>query len=137
MNHDTPMPEVIAGLCRAEHGACYEFVRRQTGPDQQALEAGALMLRDLATDLRARDVDALLAWKSPETYEPVPEALLVQALKGAAAHDADRVRAAIEPMRFADLCAVATAADYLRQAATHLRLYGGHAHAAAPQRPLI
>ncbi|MES1930248.1 hypothetical protein SADO_13373 [Salinisphaera dokdonensis CL-ES53] len=137
MNHDTPMAEVIAGMARAEHAACYEFVRRQTREDQQALETGAILLRDIATDLRARDVVALMAWKSPETYDPVPEALLKQALKGAAGNDTARVRGALEPMAFADLCAMATAADYLRQAAQHLRLYGGHGNAAKPQRELI
>ena len=95
------------------------------------------MLRDIATDLRARDVAALMSWKSPEAYEPVPEALLKQALKNAAGNDPARVRAALEPMAFADLCAMATAADYLRQAAQHLRLYGGHGNAAKPQRELI
>jgi hypothetical protein len=137
MNHDTPMAEVIAGMARAEHAACHEFVRRQTREDQQALETGAIVLRDIAADLRARDVAALKTWKSPETYDPVPEALLKQALQGAASQDAARVRSALEPMAFADLCAMATAADYLRQAAQHLRLYGGYGNAAKPQRQLI
>ncbi|MES1925255.1 hypothetical protein T31B1_08028 [Salinisphaera sp. T31B1] len=131
------MAEIIAGMCRADHAACLEFTRRQTREDQQALELGAALLRDLAADLRARDVVSLMAWSSPEAYDPVPEALLIQALKGAAAQDADRVRAALTPMGFADLCAVATTADFLRQAAEHLRVYGGPAHAASPQRRLI
>ncbi|MES1927430.1 hypothetical protein T31B1_19022 [Salinisphaera sp. T31B1] len=131
------MAEVIAGMARAEHEACYEFVRRQTREDQQALETGAIALRDIATDLRARDVANLMAWKFPEYYDPVPEGLLKQALNGAADNDIVRMRAALEPMAFADLCAMATAAEYLRQAAEHLRLYGGHGHTAKPQRELI
>ena len=116
------MADVLAGLQVADDTACAEFARRQgrTPGNVAALAEGAVLLSDVVARAQLAQPDALMAYKYPERFAPVEQAVLRQALDAAAAGDGPAAAQAIEPLPFADLAVIHSLAARLRYYATHL-----------------
>lgn len=137
IDEKSPMADVLSAMSQAEAGACHEFCRRQRAENLPALADGAQMLGRVAFNLQCERPAELMAWKSPETYEPIPDSILPRALDAAAEGDADAVHALLKELDFATITAIASAASHLDQAASHLLAYPDQRVKADPQGQLF
>lgn len=132
----TPMTALLAGMAAVDAEACHEFARRQhIGGHDEDLATAAALLHDAAFAAQLTRPAELMAWKYPDTFEPLDTALLTEWLQAASNGDRAAIDQSIGKCRFADLAALSSIASYLGQSVAQIRRYGSRA--ADPQQALF
>lgn len=122
---DTPMPDVIAGMAAVLPRACHEFARRQiSGGHGVVLYRASELLHESAFSAQLDRPAELVAWKYPESFEPIDSGLLMQVLNAASDGDATAVMQTLANADFATITALSSIATHLKQSCEQLQHYG-------------
>ncbi|MES1950215.1 hypothetical protein S4A8_05128 [Salinisphaera sp. S4-8] len=133
---DTPMNTLLAGMASVDAEACHEFARRQHVAGHGAdLQTAAHLLHDQAFAAQLDRPAELVAWKYPERFEPVDQALLTTLLQAASDNERERVRSLIADLDFADITALSSIANHLARACKQFGRFG--ARRPDPQQSLF